>query len=54
MDQEQHEFQNVDNTLQKSVISTYAFSRKYHMKHILTNGGLSSDSLKVLFHDALS
>lgn len=56
MDQEQRKFQNVDNTLPKSAISSYAFSRKQptHEVHSNKNGGLSIASLRVLFQEALS
>lgn len=53
MDQEQREFQNVDNTLPKSAISSYAFSWKQPTQeaHSNKNGGLSQ-CLRVLFQEA--
>ncbi len=57
MDQEQRELQNVDNTLPKNVISSYAFNREQHTQeaHCNKNGGPSlSDSPRTLVQEALS
>lgn len=53
MNQEHCEFQNVDNTLPESAISSYAFNRKQPTQeaHSNKNGRPFSDSLKVLVQE---
>lgn len=54
MNQEHREFQNVDNTLSKSEISSYAFNGKQPTQeaHSNNNGGPFSESLRVLVQES--